>query len=219
MLRHYRTAAADIRRALDEAYRAVGVDAGHRAGWTAAVEPRAAGDAPSSQLAGFRFAHARVVVGVTSACFQRLDVAYLVEHGPRGLAGTLLRAIDQPDLDRVDAQLLRQLIYGRLRREGCRRGTRSPVSSRLLRVYDHVVALDQSVGNGVGRKHRAASGGHGRPGKRPGLVHQLGLHSRHLAVAGGPDLYLGVCRGGRSRALEYLRAGHGDLYWRGGLFG
>src|SRR5262249_5194972 len=141
--------AADIGRAFHETDAPVGVDAGGGARFQAAIEPEPGGDAATAfardgdrtigsaglfllrfSIFNLRRLQWRGVMRMLLCRLDRLDHADPGEHGaispPSAFVGTIL----DPELERVDLELLAQLIDDRFRSEGGVGGARGSISGR-----------------------------------------------------------------------------------------
>src|SRR5690606_7494631 len=119
-------AAADVCRAFDQVDRAVGVDAGAGARFTAPVEPEAGRHAPPALLARQR----RAVMRVVARRLQRFDEADARQFGTIGAAVALAYCVAQAEFDGSAAELLCQFIDDGFRGEDGVGAARRPVRGR-----------------------------------------------------------------------------------------
>ena len=140
---------------------------------------------------------------------EALDVA---DDAVREAVGAL-RAFDagvlQPHLERIEAQLLRELVQHRLGGELRLWSAGSSVGGGLRLVDNHVVTVDPLVGNVVGSKraHRACPDG--RAGVGPRLEREMHVGGRDRAVALGAHPHAHVGTGGRTGREQHFLAVHG----------
>ena len=140
--------AADVGRAFDQRHGAVVVDAGRAARCAADVEPEAAGDAAAAVLAR----PAATSSGRCSCAASRhFDEADARIDGAVDAARPLLGGVLQPELDRVDAELLGQLVDDLLAGERRLRRAGRAVGLRLGLVVADVVS--RRPGRGAGRSN------------------------------------------------------------------
>ncbi len=144
--------------------------------------------------------------------FQRFDEADPRIGRPIDAARPLLGRVLQPELDRVDLQLLGQLVDHRLAGERRLRGAGRPIGLRLGLVDQHVVAVDPGVGQLVAAEHAHAARADHAAGKRPGVVGQPGLARGQLAVLGRAQLDPHERAGRGSGPLENFVAVHHHLH-------
>ena len=125
-------------------------------------------------------------------------------------AVALLGAVHDAQLQRVDAELLGDLVHDRFRERRVG-GAGRPVGGSLRLVDHHVIAVHLHVRKAVRREDAHASGAYRRAGIGASLEVQRGLGGHHAAVAGGahPDGDARARR--RARALELLDAAHDQL--------
>ena len=169
--------AADIRRARHQRHRAVLVHREGDARLAADVEPEARGDAPALPLVERRGVVIRLLDGV-----ERFGEADGPELRAVGGLGALPRRVLEPQLHRIDLELLRDLVHHALDGElGDRRAGR-PVGGDLRPVRDHVVADDLDVLDVVRRVRAHHAGLHGGAREGARLVLQLGEARDELAV-------------------------------------
>ena len=135
------------------------------------------------------------------------------------LAGALLGGVFDPEVDRIDSALLGQFVHHTLRRERGVGRAGSPVGGGFGPVDDHIVAVDQEVGDVVGRDHAHRAGTHRRTRKSAGLERQQDFRRGNFAVLGGAHLDLHPGARGRTGGAQNFGAGHHQLYRMAGLSG
>ena len=194
--------AADVRRAGHERERAVLVELERHGRLAADVEPEAGRDA-----ATLVWAERRLPVVALLGGFEALDEA----DGPelRSVSGlrAFLGGVLEPEIDRIDTELLGQLVDDALDAVGRDRATGSTVRRNLRAVRHHVEAddlhvLEVVVGEGAHarRLHRAAL-------ESTGLQDDLALGGRDATVLLGAHLHAdGAARGGAGRFEDFLTA-------------
>ncbi len=133
--RQRRARAADIDRSDGERDRAVHADVEVGAGLAAEVEPEAAGHAAALVLAERRL-HVRMVLRRLQ---RRADADRAVDRAVGG-SGAFLGGVLDPELDRIHADLLGQLIDRAFDRKGRHRRRRRAIGRGLRPVDQHLVA-------------------------------------------------------------------------------
>ena len=122
-----------------------------------------------------------------------------------------LNSVSQPELHRVHAQLLRQLVHNTLHSKRGRRLPGRPVALHLLGIGDDVVPVHLEILDLVGREAVLHTRAHWRPRKRACLVGEVVLGGGDSPRLVGPHLQPDVgCRSGAC-ALEGLLAAHDHL--------
>ncbi len=132
------------------------------------------------------------------------------------LAGTFLRGVFQPELQRVEFLLLAELVNDAFDGEGGCGRAGCAVCSGLRLIQDHVIGIDFECLDVVRRKHRHRARPHRRARERPGLVAHGCLDAgQPIALYGGLELDVGATR--RAAAFEHVCAAHQDLHRAPGL--
>ena len=178
----------------------------------AAVEPETGGDAAALVLA-----QRLLVIGVAHQRLDGLGIAVMAELRPIDHLGALARGVLQPQLERIDAELLREDVEHALHRERRDRRARRPVGRNLRPVADHVVADGARVRDVVGRQPAHAGVHHRRARERAGLVLEHAVGGGDPPVALHPDFHRHRRARRRSRGLEALLAAHHHLHRATGL--
>ena len=130
---------------------------------------------------------------------------------PVDASGALLGGVQEPEVERIHPNLLRQVIDHRLRGElGVRRARRA-VGVRRRLVDENAKALHIPVLDVVGRKHAHAASPNHRAGVCPGLVCKHRLGRSDLALLRRSHLYCDVRTGRRAGGFQILRPSHDDL--------
>ena len=202
--------AADVGRAGHHVGGAIGVDCDGGAGLKTRVEPEAGGQ-PAAHAAPFELRQRRFVVVGGDRGVQRLQITDLSELRTRGLSGAFLGAIDAPELERVDAQLLRQFVDDGLGAHSRVGRARSAVGRGLRLVDQHVVAVDPQILDVVRRNHRHAARADRRAGKAAGFVRHPDFGRGDLAVLVRAHLHLDVRARRWPGRLQHVRAAHDHL--------
>ena len=212
---HGHAASANVRRALGQADRAVGVDHCDRGGGTGVVAPEPGGDAASPQLA-FQFG---VVVLVLLGGLQGLDVTHMRVHGSGNPARPLFSAVHQAEFQGVDTQLLGQFVQGGLHAECGRRSARRPVGCRFRPVDHHVDGGEMAVWNVILAHHALDRCADGRARESARFIDQFSFTGDQFSIFGCANLDLDLCARRRTRGLKYLGPSQLDLDRTAGLPG
>ena len=122
--------------------------------------------------------------------------------------GTVFGAVDLAHLERVDAELARQLVDAAFDPKRADRRAGGPVGGHLGAIADDIVADRLGVGQVVDRKSADAALLDRRARKRPRLVFEHGLGSGDPAVLFGAHLDFDDGPRGRPGRPEHLFAAH-----------
>jgi len=171
------------------------------------VEPEPAGNSPPLP----RFQR-RGVMGMGLGRFQRFDQADPLEPGPIARLGPLARGILEPHLDRVEPQLIAQLVDHRFHRKGRHGRSGRAIGGLFGPVGHHVIAHLAHMRQVIGGK--GAHGGEIRRAAGKGAALQaeraLGGGQRAVLLHADPDIHRG--RGGRPGGAEHLGPAHHQFY-------
>ena len=205
--------AADVGRAEHQRNGAVAVDLRVGGGLEADVEPEALGHAASA-IGSFQL---RLPVRRFLRGGHALDVADHAVGETVGALRALFAGVLEAHLERVDAQLFGELVQHRLGSELRLRRAGRAVGGGLRLVDDHVVAVDQLVGNVVGsqRAHRARADRRAGVGARLKCQVHIGRRDRAVALRAHADAHVGA-RGRAGREQHFL-AVHSQLDRSSGL--
>ena len=148
---------------------------------------------------------------------DRLDHPDALVRRSGGLRRAFVSAVVDAEVALVDAALLGELVDDRL---GGKRGVgraRRAVGRGLGPVDDHVVGVDQDVGDVVGRHDTHRAHRHRRARKAARLVRHPDLGRDDLAVLGRAHLAADSAAGGRAARAQDLGAVHRQLHRMAGL--
>ena len=126
--------------------------------------------------------------------------------------GALLGRVLEAELDRVDAQLLGQLVDDLLAGEGRLRGPRRPVGLGLGLVVDHVEAINPGVWQVVATEDAHGTRADHPAGKGSAVVSQPGFAGRELALLRRAELDADERARRGAGCLEDLVALHDHLH-------
>ena len=206
-------AAADIR--MPGRHRDVAVlgDVHLRAALPAGIEPEAGSDAAAALHARARVLIERcLVVRVLEGSFDRLLEGDLAEGRPIDGLLAFPGAVLQPDFQRIEAQLLADLVDHAFRREGTERGARGPISRDLRAVGDDIIPGREDVRDVVGREGAADRTTQRRSGQGTRLQVESALCGDQRAVLLGADLDRAQRAGSRASGAHHLLARHHHLH-------
>ena len=144
--------------------------------------------------------------------FQHFGAADAAVLGAVHQARALARRILEPELDRIQAELLGQFIHHGFRSEGGIGGSRRAVGGRVGLVHHHVIAIHRDVFERVAGEDAHRAGHDHRARETAGFVKEVGFGRGEPAVTGGPHLHADVrARSGPGR-LEDVAARHHHLH-------
>ncbi len=149
--------------------------------------------------------------------FQGLDKTNPLVSRTIGRFGSLLCRVLEPDVDRIHADRLRQLVDHALngkcghRRAGC------PICGLSRAIGHNIEPVGLQVLDVVAGKCRHCPHIYRRPWKGTALILQFSLAGSDATVFGNTDLHANCTGGCRPRSAEHFFAAHHHLHWTVGL--
>ena len=204
---HARTCPRHIHRPCGQGDGAIGVDTDRTGGPLARIPP-------------ITMCHTTPTMGT----FKRCAVVGMAASGPEYFTGAdpgmyrpidppgaLLRAVHQPELQRIHTELLRQLIHHHLDGEGSLRSAGCTIGPALGLVDDNIISVDLAMGHIIGGEGHTGGRLDKGPWIGPGLVVEVGLGGSDSAIARRPNLDMDHRSWRRTCGQEHLGSGHDHL--------
>ena len=205
--RNRRSGSANIRRTLDQADRAIGIDTGSRTRLQAHVEPEPRSDPASAVLT----VELRLVVIRRQRSFHAFLVTNSRINRTICASRALFRRIVEPKLEWIDIQLLANFVDNRFRSKSGIGRPRRPIGHGLRFIDQHLVAVNQHMGNIVGRENAHRTWRRPTAGKTTRLIRHIGISCDHLTRFVNPHFALDKRASGRASRLQNFCATHDHL--------